>query len=862
MVDFDTTNFPLIPLRDVVVFPQMVTPLFVSRPRSIASLEQALMRDDRLVVLVAQRDAECEEPQQEDLYSIGTLAEVMQMLKLPDGTVKVLVEGSSRVKLEDFKEEPTLLTVRVSERPEILIDDAATKTLIRVSVEKFEQYVKSTKKINPESLLAVSGIGQPGRLADIIATYLGLEVSERQHCLEIEDATERLEYIGTLLSRELELADLEQQIHDKVRFNLEKTQREYYLREKMRIIQDELNADSEQLGEIAEYKLKIKKCKIKGTALEKVNKELARLEKMMPQSAEAAVIRSYLDTMVSLPWSKRSKEIIDLERADEILEEDHYGLDKVKERILEYLAVRKLSKESQGTILCLCGPPGVGKTSLARSIAAAMNRKFARISLGGVNDEAEIRGHRRTYIGAMPGRIIQALKQAGTKNPVILLDEIEKMTRNYMGDPTAAMLEVLDPDQNENFADHYLDAPFSLSEVVFIGTANALDYIPRPLHDRLEVIQLSGYTEEEKVAIAEIHILPRTLKKHGLSEKHLKFQSQAIRRIIQEYTREAGVRNLERAIAQICRKVATRIVGGEKNTVKVTPQMVYEFLGPAKVIRENEARGAQIGLVTGLAWTETGGETLQVEVNTMKGKGNLQLTGQLGDVMKESAQAAFSYIRSHAELLKIEPTFLDERDIHVHIPEGAIPKDGPSAGIALCTALISAISKKPVRGTVAMTGEITLRGRVLAIGGLKEKVLAALRAGITTVIFPKSNEKDLQDIPEYVKEKLELIAVSHVDEVLPIVFDIEPKKVDSKKTEAKKAEAKKVEAKKAEPKKVEAKKVESKKVESRKVEPKKIEHKKVVAKKAVLKKTGKKNTKARPLRRTAARQSARGLVGR
>ncbi len=754
----------------------MVTPLFVSRPRSIASLEQALMRDDRLIVLVAQKDAECEEPLQDDLYSIGTLAEVMQMLKLPDGTVKVLVEGSTRVNIKEFSEEPTLLTVQVAEHPEILIDDAATKTLIRVSVERFEQYVKSTKKINPESLLAVSGIGQPGRLADIIATYLGLEVSERQKCLEIADATERLEYIGTLLSRELELADLEQQIHDKVRFNLEKTQREYYLREKMRIIQDELNADSEALGEIAEYKLKIKKCKIKGTALEKVNKELGRLEKMMPQSAEAAVIRTYLDTMCSLPWSKRSKEIIDLDRADEILEEDHYGLDKVKERILEYLAVRKLSKESQGTILCLVGPPGVGKTSLARSIAAAMNRKFARISLGGVSDEAEIRGHRRTYIGAMPGRIIQALKQAGTKNPVILLDEIEKMTRNYMGDPTAAMLEVLDPDQNSNFTDHYLDAPFSLEEVVFIGTANALDYIPRPLHDRLEIIALSGYTEEEKLAIAEIHIVPKILKKHGLNSKQLKFQKEAIRKIIQEHTREAGVRNLERAVAQVCRKVATRIVGGQSASVKVTPQMVHDFLGPAKVLREYDQKGPQIGLVTGLAWTETGGETLSVEVNTMPGKGNLQLTGQLGDVMKESAHAAFSYIRSHAQALDINPAFLDDRDIHVHIPEGAIPKDGPSAGIALCTALISAISKRPVKGTVAMTGEITLRGRILPIGGLKEKVLAALRAGIKTVIFPRSNEKDLQDIPDYVKEKLELIPVSHLDEVFPIVFHTETKK--------------------------------------------------------------------------------------
>lgn len=782
MVDFATNQFPLIPLRDVVVFPQMVTPLFVSRVRSIASLEQALMRDDRLVVLVAQKDAECDEPTQSELYGIGTLAEVMQMLKLPDGTVKVLVEGSTRVRIDQFTEEQTTFSVKVSEHPEILSDDVATKTLIRVSVERFEQYVKSTKKINPESLLAVSGIGQPGRLADIIATYLGLEVSERQRCLEIADATERLEYIGTLLSRELELADLEQQIHDKVRFNLEKTQREYYLREKMRIIQDELNADGEALGEIAEYKLKIKKCKIKGVALEKVDKELSRLEKMMPQSAEAAVIRTYLDTMVSLPWSKRSKEIIDLDRADQILEEDHYGLEKVKERILEYLAVRKLSKESQGTILCLVGPPGVGKTSLARSIARAMNRKFARISLGGVNDEAEIRGHRRTYIGAMPGRIIQALKQAGTKNPVILLDEIEKMTRNYMGDPTAAMLEVLDPDQNENFTDHYLDAPFSLEEVVFIGTANALDYVPRPLHDRLEVINLSGYTEEEKVAIAEIHIIPKTLKKHGLSSRHLKFHPQAIRKIIQEHTREAGVRNLERAIAQICRKVATKIVAGRSTGVKLTPQMVHDYLGPAKVLRENEAKGPQVGLVTGLAWTETGGETLSVEVNTMPGKGNLQLTGQLGDVMKESAQAAFSYIRSHADRLNINPSFLDDRDIHVHIPEGAIPKDGPSAGIALCSALISAISIRPVRGNVAMTGEITLRGRILAIGGLKEKVLAALRAGIKTVIFPRGNEKDLQEIPDYVKDKLKLIPVAHLDEVFPIIFpDSESKKKPARK---------------------------------------------------------------------------------
>jgi ATP-dependent Lon protease len=782
MVELSTEVFPLIPLRDVVVFPQMVTPLFVSRPRSIAALEQALMRDDRLVVLVAQKEPETEDPKIDDLYQIGTLAEVMQMLKLPDGTVKVLVEGSMRVLLDDIDDAPEYFTAKVEERPEILVDDEATRTLIKISVEKFEQYVKSTKKINPESLLAVSGIGQPGRLADIIATYLGLSLAERQKSLEISDATERLEYIGQLLSRELELADLEQQIHDRVRFNLEKTQREYYLREKLRIIQDELNQDGGELGEINEYKQKIKKSKMAGVALERANKELGRLEKMMPQSAEAGVIRTYLDTLVSLPWAKRSREVIDLHHAEEILTEDHYGLDKVKERILEYLAVRKLAKEPTGTILCLVGPPGVGKTSLVKSIARAMNRQFSRISLGGVSDESEIRGHRRTYIGAMPGRIIQAVKQAGTKNPVILLDEIEKMTRSYQGDPMAAMLEVLDPDQNDSFTDHYLDAPFSLSEVVFVATANSLDQVPRPLFDRLEIISISGYTEEEKVAIAENHILPKTLYRHGLSDKQLKIPSATLRRIIQEYTREAGVRSLERNLANVCRKVASQVVKGETESVKLQPNMVPKFLGPPRIVRENEVKGPQVGIVTGLAWTETGGETLSIEVNTMPGKGKLQLTGQLGDVMKESAEAAFSYIRSHAELLGIPLNFHDTLDIHIHIPEGATPKDGPSAGVAMCCALVSAISKRPARGSLAMTGEITLRGRVLPIGGLKEKVLAALRAGIKTVIFPRSNEKDLQDIPDYVKDKVELIPVAHLDEVFALIFKDKTNKTEAAKT--------------------------------------------------------------------------------
>jgi ATP-dependent Lon protease len=769
----EETSYPLIPLRDVVVFPQMVTPLFVSRAKSIAAMEQALLRDDRAVVLAAQREPDCEEPTLQDVYPIGTIAEVMQMLKLPDGTVKVLVEGSCRIEIKEFAEGETHLTARVIEQKEIVGDDEHTRALIRITVEKFEQFVKSTKKINPESLLAVSGIGQPGRLADIIATYLGLEVSERQKCLEILDSTERLEYVGHLLSRELELAFLEQQIHDRVRFNLEKTQREYYLREKMRIIQDELNAEGEQIGEIAEYKQKIAKCKISGVALERAQKELSRLEKMMPQTAEASVIRTYLDTLVSLPWSKRSRDVLDLQRAEDILDDDHYGLDKVKERILEYLAVRKLTREPQGTILCLLGPPGVGKTSLVKSIARAMNRKFSRISLGGVSDEAEIRGHRRTYIGAMPGRIIQALKQAGTQNPVILLDEIEKMTRSYQGDPTAAMLEVLDPDQNDNFTDHYVDAPFSLREVFFVATANSLDHVPRPLHDRLEVIHLSGYTEEEKVAIAEQYIIPKTLEKHGLSAKNVKFPAEVLRKIIQEYTREAGVRNLERSIASICRKVAVQVVKSKNTVIKLQPQAIPKYLGPAKVTRESENVGAQVGIVSGLAWTETGGETLLIEVNIMPGKGRLQLTGQLGDVMKESAHAAFTYIRSHAEQLGIDPGFGDNLDVHIHIPEGAIPKDGPSAGVGLTLALYSAISKRPVKPSMAMTGEITLRGRVLSIGGLKEKVLAAVRAGIKTVFFPRGNEKDLQDIPEYVTDRVNLIPVGHLDEVFALAFNKE-----------------------------------------------------------------------------------------
>ncbi len=782
MVDLATKYFPLIPLRDVVVYPHIVTPLFVSRPKSINALEQALLADDRLVVLVAQKDPDCEDPNQEDIFQIGTLAEVMQMLRLPDGTVKVLIEGVSRVTIDSLVEDAKVIRSNIIKLDEVEQDDLITKSLVKIAIEKFEQYVNTTKKINPESLLAVAGIGQPGKLADILATYLNLSVKERQKSLEYSNTYERLEYVSQLLSRELEVALIDQEIHDKVRYNLEKTQREYFLREKMKIIQEELVNDDDPTNEIAEYKQKVIKSKMSGVALERANKEIQRLEKMIPQSSEASVIRTYLDTLVALPWAKKSKEIIDLKRAQAILNKEHYGLEKVKDRILEYLAVRKLSKEPLGTILCLVGPPGVGKTSLVKSIAASMNREFARISLGGVNDEAEIRGHRRTYIGAMPGRIIQAIKQTQTKNPVILLDEIEKMTRHILGDPTAAMLEVLDPDQNENFTDHYVDAPFSLKEVIFVATANALDYVPRPLYDRLEIIPISGYTEEEKLAIAELHIIPKTIARHGLNSKQVKIPSESIRKIIQEYTREAGVRSLERAIAKLCRKVATQIVKGNCTYVKLNPQTITNYLGPAKVIRDNDVLGSQIGIVTGLAWTQTGGETLSIEVNLMPGKGQLQLTGQLGDIMKESAQAAFTYIRSHAAQYGIDPNFQEKLDVHIHISEGAIPKDGPSAGVALCVALMSAIANTKLKPSMAMTGEITLRGRVLAIGGLKEKLLAALRCGIKTVIFPKSNLNDLLEIPDYVKDKLNLISVSSLDEVFDLVFKKDIKVIKNKKS--------------------------------------------------------------------------------
>ncbi len=770
MVDIATKFYPLIPLKDVVVYPHIVTPLFVNRPKSINALEQALLADDRLVVLSAQKEIDCDDPKQEDIYKIGTLAEVMQMLRLPDGTVKVLIEGVSRVIVETFKEEDKLIRSSIVKLDEVEQDDLITKSLIKIALEKFEQYVNTTKRINPESLLAVAGIGKPGKLADILATYLNLSVKERQACLEFTNTYERLEYISQLLSRELEVALIEQEIHDKVRFNLEKTQREYFLREKMKIIQEELISEDFSGDEITDYKNKVAKAKMSSVANEKALKEIVRLEKMMPQSSEASVIRSYLDTLIALPWDKKSKEIIDLKRAQKILDRDHYGLEKVKERIIEYLAVRKLSNEPLGTILCLVGPPGVGKTSLVKSIASSLNREFARISLGGVNDEAEIRGHRRTYIGAMPGRIIQALKQTQTKNPVILLDEIEKMTRHILGDPTAAMLEVLDPDQNENFTDNYVDAPFSLKEVIFVATANALDYVPRPLYDRLEVIPISGYTSEEKLNIAKLHIVPKTLFKHGLTAKQFKIPDESIKKIIQDYTREAGVRSLERYVAKLCRKVATHIVKSDYKSITITPSIITKYLGPAKILSDNDIQGSHIGIVTGLAWTQTGGETLQIEVNIMPGKGGLQLTGQLGDIMKESAQAAFTYIRSHSNDFGIEPNFQEKIDVHIHIPEGAIPKDGPSAGVALCVALMSAVTKTKIVPQIAMTGEITLRGRVLPIGGLKEKLLAALRAKIKTVIFPKANTGDLAEIPDYVKSKLNLIPVSSLDEVFDLTF--------------------------------------------------------------------------------------------
>lgn len=773
---------PLLPLRGILVFPYMVIHLDVGREKSVQAIEEAMIKE-RVIFLATQKEAQTDDPSEDDIYTVGTVAEVKQLLKLPGGTIRVLVEGIARAKINKYVDQDPFFSVEIDQYEEEHEKTAQVEALMRNLVTQFEQYVKLSKKIPPETVVTVVNIEEPGRLADIVASHLTLRIEDKQSILESIDVDKRLEKLCAIVSKELEIVELERKINVRVRKQMEKTQKEYYLREQIKAIQKELGDKDDRMAEGEELREKIAKAKLPKEVEEKALKELDRLEKMPPMAAEAAVVRNYLDWLLALPWSKSTRDRLDINMAETILDEDHYGLEIVKERILEYLAIRKLAKKLKGPILCFVGPPGVGKTSLGRSIARALERKFVRISLGGVRDEAEIRGHRRTYVGAMPGRIIQGMKTAGSRNPVFLLDEIDKMNMDFRGDPSSALLEVLDPEQNNSFSDHYIEAAYDLSNVMFITTANIQHNIPRPLLDRMEIINISGYTEEEKVQIAMRHLLPKQVKEHGLNKDTIQISENTIRRLIQEYTRESGVRNLERNIASLCRKAAKQIVSGKTKKVKITVQNLEQFLGKPKYRYGIAEKEDQIGVATGLAWTEVGGDTLAIEVTTYKGNGKLTLTGKLGDVMKESAQASYSYVRSRAAELGIKDEMFEKYDLHVHVPEGAIPKDGPSAGITMAVALASALTSRRVRHDVAMTGEITLRGRVLPIGGVKEKVLAAHRAGIKTIILPMDNQKDIEEIPNNVKKQLELKLVDHMDEVLKIAlrkvkFSPETAKVD------------------------------------------------------------------------------------
>lgn len=758
-------RLPLLPLRGLLVYPSMVLHLDVGREKSVKALEKSMV-DDSLILLCSQSEINIEEPTTEDIYRIGTIAKVRQMLKLPNGTIRVLVEGVVRAEITEFLNNDEYYEVQVRELPEQETSDPEIDALMRTVLHQFEHYINLSKKVTPETLAAVSDIDEPGRLADVICSHLSLKIKDKQDILETVPVKDRLEKLLSILNNEREVLELERKISQRVKKQMEKTQKEYYLREQMKAIQKELGDKEGRTGEIEELRSLLAETEVPDKVKEKIEKEIDRLEKLPATSAEGSVIRNYIDWLLGIPWSNFTEDDLNIIHAEEILNEDHYGLEKPKERVLEYLAVQQLVKKLKGPILCLVGPPGVGKTSIARSIARSLGRQFIRISLGGVRDEAEIRGHRRTYVGAMPGRIIQGMKNAGTTNPVFLLDEIDKMAMDFRGDPAAALLEVLDPEQNSTFSDHYIEVPFDLSNVMFVTTANAVHNIPRPLLDRMEVLYIPGYTEIEKYKIARNFLLPKQQKDHGLREDQLVIDDQALMKIVREYTREAGVRNLEQQVAAICRKSAKRLVSGQGEIVTIHADNVKDFLGPAKFHHGMAEESDQIGAVTGLAWTEVGGDTLVIEVTVMPGNGKLTLTGKLGDVMKESAQAAFSYTRSRVGQLRIAPDFHEKLDVHIHIPEGAIPKDGPSAGITMATALISALTNIPVSKEVAMTGEITLRGRVLPIGGLKEKSLAAHRAGIRTIIIPKDNAKDLEEIPESVRNELRFIPVSHVDEVL------------------------------------------------------------------------------------------------
>jgi ATP-dependent Lon protease len=756
---------PLIPLRDLVLFPNLVVPLFVGREKSILALEES-MRGDHHVALVTQRVPELQDPGEEDLYPIGCVGTVLQELKLPDGTAKALVEGVTRIRILGFAETEPYLMVRVEVIEESTVSDAETQALMRALIGDFEKAAELGKPIPQEVLMAAGAIEEPGRLADFVAFHLNLKAEEKQAILEATEPKARLESAAAFLRKELEILELGSKIQNRVKESMSKSQREYFLREQLKAIQQELGQFDEVQAEIDEYKDKIRDAAMPEGVEEKALKELGRLEKMPQAAAETAVIRTYLDWLVGLPWNIEDVEKLDLIEAQCILDEDHYGLEKVKERVLEYLAVHKLTNAQRGPILCFVGPPGVGKTSIGKSIARSLGRKFIRMSLGGVRDEAEIRGHRRTYVGALPGRIIQSISTAGRRNPVFMMDEVDKVGVDFRGDPTSALLEVLDPEQNNSFQDHYLEAPFDLSDVMFITTANLLDTIPPALRDRMEVIHFPGYTEDEKLHIARQYLIPKQLSQHGLTPSKLDIDDAAIHEMIRRHTREAGVRGLERTVASICRQVARRVVEGHKGKTRVTGRTLHKYLGPAKFSFGLKEEKDEIGTATGLVWTEAGGDVIFVEATTMPGKGELILTGQLGDVMRESAQAAVSYIRSHARDWDIAEDFNEKFDLHIHVPAAAIPKDGPSAGITMATALASALMGCAVRREVAMTGEITLRGNVLPIGGLKEKLLAAHRAGIETVLIPKENVRDLDLLPPHVKDEMEIVPVAHMDEVL------------------------------------------------------------------------------------------------
>ena len=762
----ETRTLPVLPLRGMTVFPYMIIHLDVARDRSMAALEQAMV-GDRRILLVAQRDAEIESPEEKDLYETGTIAEVRQLIKMPGGTMRVLVEGLVRGVIEGFQAMETYDEVAVTAYEDEQQDTSLEmEALSRGVSHEFEEWVKLSKKIPAETLVSVAIIDDAGRLADLIASHLNLKVETKQELLSCIDIKSRLEKLYGVLAHEIELMKMEQKIGVQVRKQMEKIQKDYYLREQIKAIHKELGDKDERTSEIEEYRKRLEEGEYPEKVRETVEKELKRLDGMNNMNSETSVIRNYLDWLLDLPWCKESELHTDINEAKRVLDHDHYGLTKVKDRILDYLAVQQLADDKRAPILCLVGPPGVGKTSLAASVARATGREFVRASLGGIRDEAEIRGHRRTYVGAMPGRIIESLRHTGTKNPVFLLDEVDKLGNDYRGDPAAALLEVLDPAQNNTFSDHYIELPFDLSKVMWIITANNLSNIPRALRDRMEVITLSSYTEIEKLEIAKRYLLGRQRTENGLKGKDISLSTTVLQKIIQEYTREAGVRELERVIGQVCRKAARKIVEGEDAPIKVTKTNLKDFLGRAKFLETKAEKKPQVGLATGMAWTEVGGDILPTEATVLKGKGKLILTGQLGDVMQESAQAGLSYIRSRAQKFKLEDDFYEKDDIHIHLPEGAIPKDGPSAGITMATAMISALTGKKVRSDVAMTGEITLRGNVLPIGGLKEKVLAAYREGMKTIILPKENERDIEDIPENVREKLEFVPVEHMDEVL------------------------------------------------------------------------------------------------